>query len=85
MLGILGISYTSASSWAAEERHWDMYYAGTGANAHQAAPVEVTEDVAEQRILRLAQEGSTLHQALVAAHAFRRLHSSEPFEYAKVC
>ncbi len=47
--------------------------------------MEVMEDVAEQRILRLAREGSTLHQALVAAHAFRRLHSSDPFEYTKVC
>ncbi|BDA50767.1 probable E3 ubiquitin-protein ligase SHPRH [Coccomyxa sp. Obi] len=56
---------------------------GTGAIASQAAPVEVMEDVAEQRILRLAREGSTLHQALVAAHAFRRLHSSDPFEYPK--
>ncbi|CAL8465161.1 g4696 [Coccomyxa elongata] len=54
-----------------------------GANASQAAPVEVMEDVAEQRILRLAREGSTLQQALVAAHAFRRLHSSDPFKYTK--
>lgn len=47
--------------------------------------MEVTEDVPEQRMLRLAREESTLQRALAAAHALRRLHPIDTLEYQKVC
>jgi hypothetical protein len=58
--------------------------AGLSRQAPNSALVEVMADIPEQRMLRLAREGSTLNRALVAAHALRRLHPIDTLDYQKV-
>ena len=58
--------------------------AGSSGQATNSALVEVMTDISEQRILRLAREGSTLNRALVGAHALRRLHPIDTLDYQKV-
>ncbi len=57
---------------------------GAGGEAASAALTEAMQDIPEQRIVRLAREGSSLNRALVAAHALRRLHPMDTLDYQKV-
>ncbi|EIE20408.1 hypothetical protein COCSUDRAFT_67348 [Coccomyxa subellipsoidea C-169] len=56
---------------------------GAGGEAASAALTEAMQDIPEQRIVRLAREGSSLNRALVAAHALRRLHPIDTLDYQK--